>query len=76
MSFTMMVFRDQLTAVATSPGLLILDHSNHSETFESFESSHHYYSCAYLIIILFFKLGSSLERALFGHLRFRFFKKR
>ena len=24
----------------------------------------------------YFKLGSSLERALFGHLRFRFFKKR
>ena len=27
-------------------------------------------------LFVFFKLGSSLERALFGHLRFRFLKKR
>ena len=37
---------------------------NHCIYRKSFESSY------------FFKLGSSLERALFGHLRFRFLKKR
>ena len=29
-----------------------------------------------MIVKYYFKLGSSLERALFGHLRFRFLKKR